>query len=61
MLTVLNDPVETATAVGCSPDAYDAMHAVLVPEHDRLSEQYNGYSLVVDRDAFGRELERLHD
>jgi hypothetical protein len=44
------------TAAACRPIEYDAMERLLVPSKDRQDPKYDGYTLVLDLEDFGRML-----
>jgi len=57
VVVVAHEPTPGATAVGVRPEAYAELEPQLVPQEDRTSEKYDGYSLVIPLEEFGRSLE----
>jgi hypothetical protein len=56
VVIVLDDPPPIATAVGCRPEAYAELEALLVPASDRSEPRYDSYSLSIDLIEFGASL-----
>jgi hypothetical protein len=59
VLVVVDDPLAHATAAGCRPERYAEFEEVLVPIEDRSHEKYDGYTLVIELDEFGRSLQLI--
>jgi len=60
VLVVAGDPMPGARAADCVGED-PTLEAMIVPDADRLSEKYAGYSLVVDLDLFGEALHAIAD
>jgi hypothetical protein len=56
---IANDPPASATAVYCTPERYEELHSVFIPEEDRNAETYAGYSLVIDLGVIRQHTELL--
>jgi hypothetical protein len=56
VVRVQSDPPIGARAVGCTPENYEEIERLVVPEEDRTDPQYGGYSLVIDLTNFGETL-----
>ncbi len=58
-LLVADDAVEGAPGFGCTPERYEELERLLVPDSDRLHPKYNGFSFVLDLADIGTALRRL--
>lgn len=59
VVTVIDDPPPSSVAAACRPVRYHELESALVPYDDRISAKYDGYTLVIPFEEFGRALERL--
>ncbi len=57
VIVVCDSLVEGASAVACLPDDPKGLESELVPDIDRQSEKYAGYSLVIFLNQLGEDFE----